>query len=78
MTERSQFGLVLFAHGSRLEPANEAVRSVARELERTGSYPSVEAAFLELGKPDLAGAIQLPVPRAALSHALNPWHPEAF
>jgi sirohydrochlorin ferrochelatase len=57
LTKRSQFGVVLFAHGSRLEPANQAVRSVARELARTGGYPCVEAAFLELGQPDLATAI---------------------
>ena len=50
-------GIVVFAHGSRVEPANEAVRAVARELGRAGGFEHVEAAFLELGEPDLPGAV---------------------
>jgi sirohydrochlorin ferrochelatase len=46
-------GIVVFAHGSRIESANEAVRAVAAELARAGSFDRVEAAFLELGQPDL-------------------------
>jgi sirohydrochlorin ferrochelatase len=49
-------GIIVFAHGSRVESANEAVRKVAAELARTGGFPHVEAAFLELGKPDLPDA----------------------
>src|SRR5215471_4413785 len=48
-------GVILFAHGSRVESANEAVRSVATELAKAGEF-RVEAAFLELGTPDLPGA----------------------
>jgi sirohydrochlorin ferrochelatase len=48
-------GIVVFAHGSRVEPANEAVRLVATELALAG-YEPVEAAFLELGQPDLPQA----------------------
>ena len=47
---------VLFAHGSRVEAANDAVRSVAAELARSGGH-AVAPAFLELGEPDLAGAV---------------------
>jgi sirohydrochlorin ferrochelatase len=54
MVER---GFIIFAHGSRIEPANEAVRSVAAQLARAGGFEHVEAAFLELGKPDLKGAV---------------------
>jgi sirohydrochlorin ferrochelatase len=50
-------GIVVFAHGSRVEAANEAVRQVAAELSRAGGYAHVEAAFLELGEPSLAGAV---------------------
>lgn len=50
-------GFVVFAHGSRFEEANEAVRAVATQLAKTGEY-AVEAAFLELGHPDLAGAVE--------------------
>jgi sirohydrochlorin ferrochelatase len=50
-------GYVVFAHGSRVPSANEAVRSVASEFARAGGLPHVEAAFLELGEPDLPGAV---------------------
>jgi sirohydrochlorin cobaltochelatase len=49
--------LVIFAHGSRVESANEGVRQVASELAQLGSFRNVVAAFLELGEPDLAGAV---------------------
>ena len=49
-------GIIVFAHGSRVESANQPVRLVASELARAGNFPHVEAAFLELGEPDLAGA----------------------
>lgn len=48
-------GIIVFAHGSRVESANQAVRNVAAELARV-SGDRVEAAFLELGQPDLPGA----------------------
>jgi len=49
-------GIIVFAHGSRLEPANQAVRAAAADLARQGEYCSVEAAFLELGHPGLEEA----------------------
>ena len=52
-------GLIVFAHGSRIENANEGVRAVARDLAKMGSFRHVEPAFLELGQPDLAGAVDL-------------------
>jgi len=48
-------GIIVFAHGSRVESANEAVRIVAAELARQGGF-RVEPAFLELGEPNLEGA----------------------
>ena len=50
-------GFIVFAHGSRVESANEAVRAVAAEMAHAGHFDHVEAAFLELGVPDLAGAV---------------------
>ncbi len=49
-------GYIVFAHGSSIESANEAVRAVARGLAAAGGYDSVVAAFLEGGKPDLSTA----------------------
>ncbi len=56
-------GIIVFAHGSRIEAANEAVRSAAAELARAGDCPIVEAAFLELGRPSLEEAADLLVAR---------------
>ncbi len=50
-------GIIVFAHGSRIESANQAVREVAARLALTGSFDHVETAFLELGQPDLEGAV---------------------
>jgi len=49
-------GIIVFAHGSRVESANEAVRAVARELLRAAGCERALAAFLELGVPDLETA----------------------
>jgi sirohydrochlorin ferrochelatase len=47
-------GIIVFAHGSRVESANQAVRDVvAALLAPRGPYEHVETAFLELGHPDL-------------------------
>ena len=50
--------LVLIAHGSRQPEANADLIHVATELRRRGTYPIVEASFLELAEPtaDQAGA----------------------
>jgi len=50
-------GFVLFAHGSRIETANQAVREIAAQMAGQANH-LVEPAFLELGQPDLAGAVE--------------------
>lgn len=55
---RASTGYVVFAHGSSIESANDAVRAVAAEMARRGGLEKVVAAFLEGGKPDLAGALE--------------------
>ena len=50
-------GFIIFAHGSRIERANESVRTAAAGLARTGGYELVEAAFLDLALPDLTTAV---------------------
>jgi sirohydrochlorin ferrochelatase len=61
----AQVGLIVFGHGSTVESANQAVRDVAMAMARTGGYALVETAFLEGGKPDLAGAARRLVERGA-------------
>jgi len=56
----SRVGYIVFAHGSSIESANEAVRIVAAEMARVGESRLgglVMAAFLEGGSPSLRGAI---------------------
>jgi sirohydrochlorin ferrochelatase len=48
--------IVVFAHGSSIESANEAVRGVCRAMAQAGGH-TVEAAFLDGGERDLHGAI---------------------
>jgi len=50
-------GYIVFAHGSSIETANQAVRTVAAEMAERGGLDVVEAAFLEGGQPSLAGAL---------------------
>lgn len=52
-------GYIVFAHGSSIESANDAVRAIAADLARQGGYEAVEAAFLEGGTPDLRGAVDV-------------------
>ena len=57
-------GFIVFAHGSRIESANDAVRDVTRRMAESGAY-QVEVAFLELGRPDLSGATAKLIARGA-------------
>jgi sirohydrochlorin ferrochelatase len=58
MTENHQrAAVILFAHGSRVEEANSGVRELARQIEQGGGFRYVRAAFLEMGRPDLATAL---------------------
>ena len=50
-------GLIVFAHGSRVAEANEAVERVARAAAEKGGFEAWEPAFLELAEPDLATAV---------------------
>ena len=56
-TQEDSVGIVLFAHGSRVEEANQGVRDLARQVRESGPYAFVREAFLELGEPDLGSAL---------------------
>ena len=46
--------VLLIAHGSRHAPANEDLIQAAARIAKSGEFPIVEAAFLELAEPDIA------------------------
>jgi sirohydrochlorin ferrochelatase len=54
----SRTAYIVFAHGSSIESANEAVREAASGMAARGGFELVRAAFLEGGRPDLAGALE--------------------
>lgn len=58
-------GIAIFAHGSSVESANDAVREVVRQFQARGGFDLVEASFLELGQPDLPAAVARLVERGA-------------
>jgi sirohydrochlorin ferrochelatase len=49
-------GIVIFAHGSSVRSANEAVRTVAQAAAAAGNFAKVEVAFLE-AQPGLDEAV---------------------
>jgi sirohydrochlorin ferrochelatase len=66
-------GIAVFAHGSSVESANEAVRAAAAEMAAQGGFVLVEAGFLELGMPDLPGAVERLVSRGATRIIVVPY-----
>lgn len=66
-------GIIVFAHGSRIASANDAVRSIAADLMKAGSFELVETAFLELGHPDLRVAVARLVGRGAQRIVVIPY-----
>jgi len=55
-------GYIVFGHGSTLESANDAVRAMAAKMAMNivpAGSEAVETAFLESGKPDLRGAVDV-------------------
>lgn len=65
--------IVIFAHGSSVESANDAVRNVAKAVAETGGFDLWETAFLEMGKPDLPAAVDCLVARGARKFAVLPY-----
>ncbi len=66
-------GIAIFAHGSSVESANEAVRGFTRQLAGRGGFPLIETSFLELGKPDLPEAAQRLIARGAKRIVVIPY-----
>ena len=65
-------GFIVFAHGSRIESANQAVRDVAAQTAASGRHV-VEPAFLEIGQPDLSAATGLLIARGVQRIVVIPY-----
>jgi sirohydrochlorin ferrochelatase len=46
--------VLIIAHGSRHQAANDDLHALAERFSAQGEYPIVEACFLELAEPDIA------------------------
>jgi sirohydrochlorin ferrochelatase len=49
-----QTAVLLIAHGSRHQSANDDLRELAARMAADGTFPIVEPCFLELAEPDIA------------------------
>ena len=66
-------GLIVFAHGSSVAEANEAVRQVAGETARRCGFSLWEPAFLEQAEPNLVAAVGLLVAKGAKKIVVAPY-----
>ena len=69
----SATAVVIFAHGSSVESANDSVRRIAESVRSSGDFDLVEAAFLEQGSPDLGEAVSDLVERGATNIVVVPY-----
>lgn len=60
-----KYGIIIFAHGSSVRGANEAVFAATQRFAAAGAHELVERAFLELAEPDLATAAERLIARGA-------------
>jgi len=66
-------GYAVFAHGSPVESANEAVRVMTRDLAAKGGFDLMEPSLLESGVPDLPGAVERLVAKGATRVVVLPY-----
>jgi sirohydrochlorin ferrochelatase len=65
--------LIVFAHGSRVAEANQAVERVARLAAEKAGFALWQEAFLELAEPDLNTAVQKLRERGARRIVVTPY-----
>jgi len=50
-------GVIVFAHGSTVEEANEGVRALTSEVAQRGHFQLVDTAFLDCARPTLSESV---------------------
>ena len=73
MTTSIPTALLLIAHGSRRQEANDDLDYLAEQLRGRGLYAMVQASFLELSRPTIAEGGALCVERSAKRVVLLPY-----
>jgi sirohydrochlorin ferrochelatase len=69
----STTGIVVFAHGSRIESANREVRAVTEQMTQAGGFRLVETAFLDIASPTLEEAVGQLIARGASRVVVLPY-----
>jgi sirohydrochlorin ferrochelatase len=64
---------IVFAHGSSVESANDAVRAVADQAARRAAWDAYRTAFLGGGRPSLAEAVDDLVRNGAVRCVVIPY-----
>lgn len=65
--------VIVFAHGSTVESANEACRAVTQELARQCRLDLTETAFLDCAPPGLRQAVESVITRGATKVVVVPY-----
>jgi sirohydrochlorin ferrochelatase len=65
--------VILFAHGSTVESANDAVRAVTSQFARRGGYELTGTAFLDCAPPTLADEVSRIVAAGASRIVIVPY-----
>jgi uroporphyrin-III C-methyltransferase len=73
LTAEAETGVLVVGHGSRREEANDDVRLVASLVAERGGFPLVEAAFLEIARPNIADGFSRLVERGARHVIVHPY-----
>jgi sirohydrochlorin ferrochelatase len=73
MIDLTMTAYIVFAHGSSVESANEAVRTAARDAAERGGWRDHVAAFLGGGRPTLPEAVTELTARGATSIVVIPY-----
>jgi uroporphyrin-III C-methyltransferase len=73
MRGEAKSGVLVVGHGSRREEANCDVRKAARRIGKRGGFPLVEAAFLEIERPNIAEGFKRLVERGACNVTVHPY-----
>lgn len=73
MPVSSSDALIVFAHGSRVAEANEAVRRVAETAAAESGFALWQEAFLELAEPNLSQAVKMLALRGARKIVVAPY-----
>lgn len=73
MTADSSTAVIVIAHGSRRQAANEDARWIAARLAECSDYTPIEVAYLELAAPDIRTAAHTCVTHGAERVLLLPY-----